>query len=67
MSSLPVANAKPAPSILQVIREVALRKQLAGDIYRAMRRQARPTAEPSDAEVDSAIQDALQAVRKRYA
>lgn len=112
MSSLLVAKAKPAPSILQVLENpqllpvtdvrqefkkvldnaargeqayvlvshstpkavlisyetfVALRKQLAGDIYRAMRHQSRSTMEPSDTEMDSAIQEALQVVRKRYA
>ena len=59
-----VSHSTPKAVLLSYETFLALRKQLAGEIYRAMRRQGQPAAEPPDEEVDAAIQEAIQAMRK---
>jgi prevent-host-death family protein len=62
-----VSHSTPKAVLISYETFIALRKQLAGEIYQAMRRQSRPVAEPPDEEVDAAIQEAIQVVRQRYA
>jgi prevent-host-death family protein len=62
-----VSHSTPKAVLLSYETFLALRKQLAGEIYRAMRRQSKPAAEPHDEEVDEAVQEAVQAVRQHYA
>jgi len=62
-----VSHSTPKAVLLSYETFLALRKQLAGEIYRAMRRQSKPAAELSDEEVDAAVQEAVQAVRQHYA
>ena len=62
-----VSHSTPKAVLLSYETFLALRKQLAGEIYRAMRRQSQPAAEPPDEEVDAAVQEAVQVVRQHYA